>query len=103
MMRRDYMRSQTVHTRYWNLRSLFLLTAGVLASGVILHSAPKSKQSSVKQQGFATPEAAAQALIQSAGKYDVPALLEILGPDAGDLVASEDPVADKNRVLAFAT
>jgi hypothetical protein len=40
-------------------------------------------------------------LIQSAENYDVPAILDILGPDAGDLVASQDPVEDKNRGIAF--
>jgi hypothetical protein len=94
------MRSQTVPARDRNIRSMFLLTAVVLASG-ILYSAPQSKQSSAKQRSFATPQQAAQALIQSAEKYDVPALLEILGADAGDLVASQDPVEDRNRGVAF--
>jgi len=34
----------------------------------------------VKQKGFATSQEAAAALIDAAEKYDVPALLEILGP-----------------------
>jgi hypothetical protein len=55
-----------------------------------------------KQRAFATPEAAAEALIQAVGAYDVPALLEILGPQSKDLVASEDPVQDKSRAVAFA-
>jgi hypothetical protein len=54
------------------------------------------------QRTFATPELAAQAVIDAARKYDVPALLDILGPDAKDLVASEDPVGDKNRAVAVA-
>ena len=99
------MRSQTVNTLAWTLRCSFLLTAGLLASGV-LHSAPQAKrpgakQAAAKQEGFATPEQAAQALVQSVDKYDIPGLLQILGPDAGDLVASQDPVEDKNRGAAF--
>jgi len=80
-----------------------VLIAVSVASG-ILHSAPQSKQpsDSVTQKGFVTAERAADALIQSAATYDVPALLEILGPDARDLIASEDPVEDKNRGVAFA-
>src|SRR5262252_9393079 len=51
------------------------------------------------QKTFDTPEAAAQALLDAASTYNVPALLEILGPDARDLIATEDPVQDKNRAL----
>ena len=67
---------------------------------VCLYAAPQPKQPG--QKGFASPEEAAQALIQAAEGYDLPALLEILGPDSKDLVASEDLVADKNRAVAFA-
>jgi hypothetical protein len=54
------------------------------------------------QKAFTTPEEAAQALVKAAENYDVPALMEILGPDAKDLVSSEDPVSDKNRSVEFA-
>ena len=60
------------------------------------------EQAAVAQKGFAKPKEAAEALIQAAEKFDVPALLEILGPDGKDLVSSKDPVQDKNRLLAFA-
>ncbi|HTR67992.1 MAG TPA: DUF2950 domain-containing protein [Candidatus Sulfotelmatobacter sp.] len=53
-------------------------------------------------EGFATPKEAANALIQAAGSYDVPALLKILGKDGEDLVESADTVADKNRAEKFA-
>jgi len=51
---------------------------------------------------FATPEAAANALISAAGAYNVPRLLTIFGPGGKDLVQSADPVADKKNALAFA-
>ena len=53
-------------------------------------------------KGFDTPKEAADALIQAAADYNVPAMVEILGQDGEDLVASEDPVQDKNRAMAFA-
>ena len=40
-------------------------------------------------------------MIQAAAAFEVPALREILGPDSDDLIASEDPVMDKQRALAF--
>jgi DUF2950 family protein len=54
------------------------------------------------QKQFNTPKEAADSLIQAAGAYDVNALKEILGPDASDIVSSQDPVGDKNRAAKFA-
>jgi hypothetical protein len=54
------------------------------------------------QKAFATPKEALDALVQAAADYNVPALLEILGPDGKDLVASEDQIDDRNRAIAFA-
>lgn len=55
------------------------------------------------QKAFATPKEASEALIRALESFDVPALKEILGPGGEDLVASEDPVQDKNNASAFAT
>jgi hypothetical protein len=55
------------------------------------------------QKGFATPQAATDALIQAAADFNVPSLLEILGPDGKDLVSSADPVADKQSAQEFAS
>jgi hypothetical protein len=55
-----------------------------------------------KQKEFDTPKQAADALVQVASNFDVAAAKEILGPDSEDIVASEDPVQDKNRAAAFA-
>src|SRR4051812_33382848 len=54
------------------------------------------------QRSFPTPDDAAKELIQAAGDYNVPELLEILGPDAKHLVSSDDPTADRTRAQAFA-
>ena len=54
------------------------------------------------QKLFPTPKEAADALIQAAGNFDLPALKEILGPDGEVLITSEDSVQDKNRAAAFA-
>ena len=53
-------------------------------------------------KAFPSPEAAAQALVAAADSYDLTALLEVLGPDGKDLVASQDAIQDKNRAAAFA-
>jgi len=88
--------------------SLRALQVAVLSwvLATVAHAAPQSKQSAgsakTQQTSFATPQAAADALIQAAESFDVPALKKILGPDGEDLISSEDPVGDKNRAAAFA-
>ncbi len=56
---------------------------------------------SAQQRGFTTAQQAADALIQAARNYDVPALKEIFGPDGKDLLPAADPVQDKNQTAAF--
>src|SRR5438477_7503343 len=89
----------------------FTLIASAMASfwllGVGLYAAtpPKSDAASAAQPAqkqFDTPQQAADALIQVAANFDVAAAKEILGPDSEDIVASEDPVQDKNRAEKFA-
>jgi len=72
-----------------------------------LQAAPKPKKDSdaaseLKQKQFNTPKEAADSLVQAAESFDIAALKQILGPDSTDIVASEDPVGDKNRATAFA-
>ncbi len=55
-----------------------------------------------EQKGFQTPQLAADALIKAAESNDVPALLEIFGPDGKDFIQSADPVNDKNLIERFA-
>ena len=56
----------------------------------------------VAQLTFSTPQAAVDALIQALSDYDVPELMKIFGPEGKQVVASADPVRDKNLGVAFA-
>ncbi|HVO63753.1 MAG TPA: DUF2950 domain-containing protein [Terriglobales bacterium] len=56
----------------------------------------------VGARAFATPDAAADALIKAAGDFNVDELLAILGPEGKDIVASKDTVQDKNHAEQFA-
>jgi hypothetical protein len=89
----------------------FTLIVSVIASlcslGFGLHAAPVSKSDAASapqpsQKQFDTPKQAADALVQVAANFDAAAAKEILGPDSENLVASEDPVQDKNRAAEFA-
>jgi len=88
-----------------------ILTTSFLATASI--AAPEKKETAAKQQDaqatprpgqkqFDTPKQAADALVQVATNLDVAAAREILGPDSEDIVASEDPVMDKQRATEFA-
>ncbi|MEO8594927.1 MAG: DUF2950 domain-containing protein [Candidatus Solibacter sp.] len=72
----------------------------VLATALFPASALRSQ--TAPQKGFTTANEAAVALIQAAGNFDTPALLEILGSDGKDLVGSDDPTQGKNQSVAFA-
>src|SRR4029450_12049969 len=70
--------------------------------------APEPKQESAagvpqpQQKQFDPPKQAVDALVQVAANFDVASAKEILGPDSEDIIASEDPVQDKNRAAQFA-
>ena len=83
---------------------LAVLMAALFCLPTILSGATQqsSDPAAVAQKGFAKPKEAAEALIKAAESYDLPALLEILGPDGKDLVSTEDPVLDRNNAKAFA-
>jgi len=82
---------------------LFLSCAVALVTNAVPPSSQKAAGSSPStQRTFASPKAAAEALIQAAGTFDAPALKEILGPGGENLVSSEDPVRDKNIAASFA-
>jgi hypothetical protein len=87
-----------------------ILITSFLVSGAV--AAPEKKEAAAKQEAqgtpqpgqkeFDTPKQAADALIQVAANFDAAAAKEVLGPDGEDIVASEDPVQDKNRATEFA-
>jgi len=66
------------------------LTACVIAAGAAL-----------EQRTFATPRQAARALLTAAEGTDLPALKNIFGPGADDVLNSGDPVEDKNNRAQF--
>lgn len=75
------------------------LAVAQVQTQMLLASSPASAPT--KQKAFATPQLAAETLIKAAEKYDVPALLEIFGPEGKDFLASADPVRDKQLAQQF--
>src|SRR5262245_11144905 len=62
-------------------------------------NAPDTK---AKQEQFDTPQQALDTLVQAASTFDTATLMQVLGPDATDLVNSDDPVMDKEHAVQFA-
>ena len=77
--------------------------ATLVAMFLVTAAAPHASAAGVKQQQFASPEEAAQALVAAAKSGEVKALLAILGPTAKPLVDSGDPVADQEAFEQFVT
>jgi hypothetical protein len=64
--------------------------------------ATNSGASVAAAQAFATSEQAADALIEAAGKFDVPRLERIFGPEGKDIIVTGEPARDRERATAFA-
>jgi len=79
-----------------NIRTI----VGALALSVACATAP-STPSNPEQRGFATPNEAADALVDAVARWDVPAIIGIVGKDGEDLVASADTAGDRARANAF--
>jgi hypothetical protein len=74
------------------------MAAVVLAAGMVqIHGAAQPGQ-----RTFATPQEAAQALVDAAGGNDTAAMLRIFGPAGKDIVQSGDAAADKEGREKFA-
>lgn len=74
-------------------------TALCVASFLLFSMHPALSNPPIKT--FATPEAAARALVDAAKKGDQSELLAILGPSLNDWIQSGDPVADRNAREKF--
>src|SRR6202035_95410 len=77
--------------------NLAYVTVVVTLATELHAAAPKDNQ-----QTFATPQEAAQALIDATDHNDTAALLKILGPDGKDIVESGDTAEDTKHRAEFA-
>ena len=85
------------------LGGLLVLFLGWLGVSGNAQTAPKvAAASAVRAKTFATPQDAANALINAAEKFDVASLEAILGPEARDVINTGEPVRDRERAAEFA-
>jgi hypothetical protein len=83
-------------------RAAFPLLAGLLGALLLLPAKAPAESATPAQRTFPSAEAAAEALVSAAERFDVEALKAILGPDGIDLVVTEDAVQDRNQAAEFA-
>ncbi len=80
--------------------------AAVLAAllALFLCAAPQAitAAAGTAQRTFPSPEAAVDALVDAAEKYDVPALEAIFGPDGDDIIHTGEPAREKQVAADFA-
>lgn len=93
---------------------LFVVSSafGILVSAAVTAAEPASQNAAAtvaapaahpgSPQTFDSPELAADAMISAAEKFDVPALLKLVGHDGEDVVLTGEFAQDRERALAFA-
>jgi hypothetical protein len=104
MMSEELMKSNSLIAGK-SVTTIVLILVGLcclLAMVTIAQAQHATKTAATVPKALDTPQAAADALIKAAGAFDVPKLMAILGPDGHEVVASDDPVQDKNSAQAFA-
>ncbi len=80
-----------------------LMAPIAVAAEPAAQSAPGNAPSSTgAAQTFASPEQAAEAMIDAAENFDVPALLKLVGPGGEDLVLTGEYAQDRERAQEFA-
>jgi hypothetical protein len=86
-----------------NMKLIFaIVIACFLSTGIIAaQTAPKAAAAGTPPKSFATPDEAANALIEAADKFDVAAIEEIFGSAGKDLVVTSEPAQDKEAAKTF--
>src|SRR5215207_380470 len=93
-------KTKTLDTRisplFFAFGSMTIAVLVVLATGLKANG-----QTSTKAKAFATPQEAANALIEAAEKFDETALSEILGPGSYDIIHTGEPARDREVAKEF--
>ena len=79
-----------------------LILIPALAALLVAQLVGQDAAKQAAERTFATPQEAAQALVEAADKNDTAALLKLFGPQSTDIVKSGDAAEDKDRRAEFA-
>src|ERR1044071_8509446 len=97
------MNSTLTKLRHFTVLALACVFASscLLLSAVISQTAAQTNSS--MGTGYATPQAAVDALTTAAEKFDEKTLETILGPNSYDIIHTGEPVRDKEMSIEFAS
>jgi DUF2950 family protein len=86
-----------------NMKLIFaMVIACFVFTGIITaQTTPKDAAGGIPPKSFATPDEAANALIEAADKFDVTAIEQIFGSAGKDLVVTSEPAQDKEAAKKF--
>ena len=86
-----------------NIKLIFAIVIGcfVLTGIVAAQTTPKAAAAGTPPKSFATPDEAANALIDAADKFDVAAIEQIFGSAGKDLILTSEPAQDKDAAKTF--
>jgi len=96
--------NSTTSNSFWQRLLATIATATLLITLVLilLTHAGAQTTTAATAKTFATPEDAANSLIEAAEKYDEAALAAVLGPDSFDIVHTGEPARDSEKCKEFA-
>ena len=94
--------NSTTSNLLWHRLQGAVVTAALLLALVPIFVCPAGAQTTPGSKGFATPQDAANSLIEAAEKYDEAALTEVLGPDSYDIIHTGEPARDSEKCKEFA-
>jgi hypothetical protein len=91
--------NSTTSNLFWRRLFATVVTATLLLTLVqifVSHAGAQTTQVA-RAKTFATPQDAANSLIDAAEKYDEAALTEVLGPDSYDIIHTGEPARDREK------
>jgi len=94
------MKSSSFNRDFAKLSYAFLISLLCVLSLVVYSQ--EGTAAANKPRTFSTPEEAANALIDAAEQFDVPALEQIFGPDGNDIIHTGEPARDQEVAKEFA-
>jgi hypothetical protein len=96
--------NSTTSILFWKRLFAAVVTAALLLALVLTFVSRGGAQTTPTARGkaFATPQDAANSLVDAAEKYDVAALTEVLGPNSNDIIHTGEPARDSEKCKEFA-
>jgi Protein of unknown function (DUF2950) len=96
--------NSTTSNLHWQRLLAPVLTAALLLTLVLIFVSRGGAQikPAATRKAFASPQDAANSLIDAAEKYDEAALTEVLGPDSYDIIHTGEPARDSEKCKEFA-